>query len=120
MRPPTVVIVSLSGIAITGMFFAIAALISGAGAVTVLFLSLPLFALACFRVKRYSRTALFVGSLAAMAPLMAGVVINWPDLGSGAPYLAAITALFAGLAGMLSPVARAWHATASAHRLLDL
>lgn len=120
MRAPTIVIASLSAIAVTGVFFSIAAVISGAGAVTLLFLSLPLAAAACLRVKRYSRTALFIGSLASMAPLMVGVMLSWPDIGDGAPYSAGIAALFAGLAGMLSPEARAWHATESAHRLLDL
>ncbi len=120
MRPPTIVIASLSAIAVTGMFFAIATVISGAGAVTFLFLTLPVAAAACHRVKRYSRTALFVGSLASMAPLMVGVVLTWPDLGSGMPYCIGIGVLFAGLAGMLSPEARAWHATERAHRLLEL
>lgn len=120
MRAPTIVIASLVAIAITGLFFAIATVISGAGAVTFLFLTLPVAAAACHRVKRYSRTALFVGSLASMAPLMVGVMLSWPNLGSGMPYYAGIATLFAGLAGMLSPEARAWHATESAHRLLDL
>ncbi len=120
MRAPTIVIASLSAIAVTGVFFSIATLISGAGAVTLLFGLLPFAAIACLRVKRYSRTALFVASLASMAPLMVGVVLSWPDIGGGMPYYAGIVALFAGLAGMLSPEARSWHALESAHRLLDL
>ncbi len=118
-RAPTIVIASLSAIAVTGVFFSIAAVISGVGPVTFLFISLPIAAAACLRVRRYSRTALFVGALASMAPLMVGVVLSWPDVGSGAPYYAGIAALFGGLAGMLSLEARAWHATESAHRLLE-
>jgi hypothetical protein len=120
VRAPTIVIASLSAIAITGLFFAIATIISGAGAMTFLFLSLPVAAASCLRVKRHSRTALFIGSLASMAPLMVGVMLSWPDIGNGMPYYLGIVTLFAGMAGMLSPEARAWHATESAHRLLDL
>lgn len=120
MRPPTIVIASLSAIAVTGMFFALTSVFGGAGAPAALFLTLPLSAYACYRVKRYARTALFITSLMAMAPLMVGVMLTWPQLGSSALYLAGVAALFSGLAGMLSPVARSWHASANAHRLLDL
>jgi hypothetical protein len=119
MRPPTIVIASLSAIAVTGMFFAITSLFGGAGAIAALFLALPFCAAACMRVKRYSRTALFVTALASVAPLTVGLMLTWPDLGSGLPYIVGLTALVGGLAGMLTPAARAWHATASAHRLLD-
>ena len=59
-------------------------------------------------------------ALAAMAPLMVGLILTWPSLGSALPYLAGLAAIFGGLAGMLTPVARSWHASANAHRLLDL
>ena len=36
------------------------------------------------------------------------------------PFVAAISALVGGLAGMLAPTARAWYASVSAHRLLDI
>ena len=120
MRPPTIVIASLSAIAITGLFFAITSVFGGAGPIAALYAALPVAAYACSRVKRLSRTALFLVSLAAMAPLMVGLMITWPNLGAAAPYLLGIGAIFGGLAGMLSPIARAWHATASAYRLLDL
>ena len=120
MRPPKIVIASLCAIAITGCVFAITASSGGAAAVGALYLSLPLSAASCLKAWRYSRTALFVASLCAMAPLMVGVVITWPHLLSAAPYAAAITALFGGLAGMLSPTARAWYASLSAHRFLGL
>jgi hypothetical protein len=120
MRPPTIVIVSLCAIAITGLLFAITASIGGAAAVGALYLLLPLSAASCLKAWRFSRTALFLASLAAMAPLMVGVVITWPHPLSVAPYIAGITALFGGLAGMLSPTARAWYASLSAHRFLGL
>ncbi len=119
-RPPRIVIASLSAIAVTGTFFAITSIFGGAGAIAALFLALPMCAVACFRVKRYSRTALFLASLAAIAPLMVGVLLTWPDMAPGAPYIFGITAIVAGLAGMLTPTARDWHASAAAHRLLDL
>ncbi|MDZ7629858.1 MAG: hypothetical protein U5K74_00520 [Gemmatimonadaceae bacterium] len=120
MRPPMIVIASLGAIAVTGTFFAMTSLFGGAAAVAALFLLLPVSAAACYRVRRYSRTALFIASLAAIAPLMVGLLLTWPQLDSGFPYLAGIGALVGGLAGMLTPAARAWHATESAHRLLDL
>lgn len=120
MRPPTIVIASLSAIAITGLFFAITSVFGGAGGIAALYAALPVAAYACSRVKRFSRTALFLMSLGAMGPLMVGVMITWPHLAAAAPYLFGIGALFGGLAGMLSPVARSWHATANAYRLLDL
>jgi hypothetical protein len=55
-----------------------------------------------------------------MVPLMVGVAVTWPDLRQGAPYIVAISALVSGLAGMLAPTARAWYASVSAHRLLDI
>jgi hypothetical protein len=115
-----VVVVSLSAIAVTGSFFAITSVLGGGAAVAALFLSLPVCAVSCLRVKRYSRTALFVTSLAAMAPLMVGMMLTWPAFSTGFPYVAGLTALFGGLAGMLTPEARTWHASESAHRLLDL
>ena len=120
MRPPTVVIVSLAAIAVTGSVYAITATFGGAGASGAMFLLLPLSTLCCLKAWRYSRTALFVFSIGAMAPLMVGVLLTWPDMFAGAPYIAGVTALFGGLAGMLSPTARAWFASLSAHKLLDL
>lgn len=120
MRQPTIVIVSLGAIAITGVVFAVTASTSGAAAVGTLYLSLPLSAISCLRAWRFSRTALFVFSLGAMVPLMVGVMITWPHIVSGAPYFSGIAALFGGLAGMLSPSARAWYASLSAHRFLGL
>lgn len=120
MRPPTIVIASLSAIAVTGAFFFLTSLVGDPSAVSVLFLALPLSVAACYRVKRHARTALFVTALAAMAPLMVGLILTWPSLGSALPYLAGLAAIFGGLAGMLTPVARSWHASANAHRLLDL
>jgi hypothetical protein len=119
-RPPTIVIVSLCAIAITGLFFAISATVGGSGAAGAMFLSLPLAAFACTKGWRHSRTALFLFSLGAMAPLMVGVVLTWPHVLDAAPYAVAIAALFGGLAGMLAPTSRAWYASLSAHRLLDL
>lgn len=115
-----VVIASLSAIAVTGSFFAITSVLGGGGAVAALFLSLPVCAVSCLRVKRYSRTALFIASLAAMAPLMVGMMLTWPELSTGFPYVVGLTALFGGLAGMLTPEARTWHASERAHRLLGL
>lgn len=120
MRPPTIVIVSLCMIAITGSVFAVSASTGGAPAVGALFLALPLSALGCLKAWRYSRTALFLSSFGAMAPLMVGMLITWPHVLNGAPYVAGIAGLFGGLAGMLSPTARTWYASLSAHRLLDL
>lgn len=119
MRPPTIVIASLSAIAVTGAFFFLTSLTGDASVISVLFLALPLSAAACFRVVRHARTAVFLSALAAMAPLMVGLLLTWPNLGSSAPYLAGMAAIFSGLAGMLSPVARAWHASANAYRLLE-
>jgi ABC-type siderophore export system fused ATPase/permease subunit len=119
MRPPTIVIASLSAIAVTGSFFFLTSLTSDVRAVSVLFLSLPLAAAACYRVMRHARTVLFVTALAAMAPVMVGLMLTWPNLLSSLPYIAGIAAIFGGLSGMLSPLARSWHASANAHRLLD-
>ena len=120
MRPPTIVIVSLAAIAITGFVFAGTATVGGAAASGAMFLLLPLSAFACLKAWRYSRTALFLFSLGAMVPLMIGVALTWPHYLSSAPYVVGISALFGGLAGMLSPIARAWYASRSAHKLLDL
>jgi hypothetical protein len=120
MRPPRIVIASLCAIAITGIVFAVTATVGGAAVVGALFLSLPLSALSCLRAWRFSRTALFLFSFGAMAPLMVGVLLAWPHWLGGAPHIAGLTALIGGLAGMLSPAARAWYASLSAHRLLDL
>lgn len=120
MRAPVIVLASLSAIAITGVVFAVTTAVGGALIYGALFLLLPLSAAACLRTIRYSRTALFICSLGAMVPLIVGVLLTWPQLGDAAPYLAGVIAIFGGLAGMLSPTARAWHASASAHRLLDL
>jgi hypothetical protein len=120
MRPPTIVIASLSAIAVTGAFFFLTSLAGDFSAMSVFFLALPLSAAACHRVKRHARTALFVIALVAMAPLMVGLMLTWPALGSALPYLAGLAAIFSGLAGMLTPIARTWHASANAHRLLDL
>lgn len=120
MRPPPIVIASLTAIAVTGTFFAITSVFGGAGAVAALFLAMPLSAYACFRVRRHARTALFITSLLSMAPLMIGMFLTWPNVISGAPYIVGVGAIFGGLAGMLTPIARAWHASANAHRLLDL
>ena len=120
MRPPTIVIASLSAIAITGLVFATTATFGGSASAGAMFLLLPLSALCCLKAWRYSRTALFLFSLGAMAPLMVGVALTWPQLLSVAPYAVAIGTLFGGLAGMLSPTARAWYASRFAHKLLDL
>ena len=120
MRPPTIVIASLSAIAITGLVFATTATFGGSASSGAMFLFLPLSALCCLKAWRYSRTALFLVSLGAMVPLMIGVMLTWPALLSIAPYAAGIGTLFGGLAGMLSPTARAWYASLSAHKLLDL
>ena len=120
MRPPTIVIVSLVAIAITGLVFAVTASIGGAPAIGALYVSLPLFALSCLRAWRFSRTALFLFSFGAMVPLMVGVMLTWPNVLAVAPYVLGVGALVGGLAGMLSPQARAWYASLSAHKLLDL
>ena len=120
MRPPTIVIVSLTAIAITGLVFAATATSGGAPAIGALYMALPIFALSCLRAWRFSRTALFLFSFGAMVPLMVGVMLTWPAVLSSAPYIIGISALVAGLAGMLSPTARAWYASLSAHKLLDL
>ncbi len=119
-RPPTIVIASLGAIAITGLLVAIAATSGGSGGAGAFFLTLPATAACSLRAWRHSRTALFLCSFGAMLPLMAGVGLTWPDLIGGAPYVAAITALVGGLAGMLAPTSRAWYASVSAHRLLDI
>ena len=120
MRPPTIVIVSLSAIAITGLVFAATATFGGAPAIGALYLALPVFALSCLKAWRFSRTALFLFSFGAMVPLMVGVMLTWPAVLACAPYIVGIGALVGGLAGMLSPTSRAWYASLSAHKLLDL
>ena len=120
MRPPTIVIASLSAIAVTGSVFATTAAVGGGAAAGAVFLTLPLSAVACLKALRYSRTALFLFSLGAMTPMIIGVLITWPHLQGVAPYAVGISALFGGLAGMLSPTARNWYAALSAHKLLDL
>ena len=119
-RPPTIVIASLSAIAITGLLVAIAATSGGSGGAGACFLTLPAAAACCLRAWRYSRTALYLSSFGAMVPLMVGIAVTWPNVLDGAPYIAAISALVGGLAGMLAPTARAWYASVSAHRLLDI
>jgi hypothetical protein len=119
-RPPTIVIASLSAIAITGLLVAVAATSGGSGGASAFFLTLPAAAAASLRAWRYSRTALYLCSFGCMVPLMVGVAVTWPDLRQGAPYIVAISALVSGLAGMLAPTARAWYASVSAHRLLDI
>ena len=120
MRPPTIVIASLSAIAVTGSVFATTATLGGGAGIGAMFLTLPLSAFACLKALRFSRTALFLFSLGAMTPMIVGVLITWPHSLSVAPYAVGISALFIGLAGMLSPTARAWYASLSAHKLLDL
>jgi hypothetical protein len=120
MRPPPIVIASLLTIAITGLVFATTASFGGSASAGAMFLLLPLSALCCTKAWRYSRTALFLFSLGAMAPLMIGVALTWPRPLAVAPYAVGVGALFGGLAGMLSPTARAWYASLSAHKLLDL
>ena len=119
IRPPTIVIASLGAIAITGLLVAFAATSGGSGGAGAFFLTLPAAAGCSLRAWRYSRTALFLCSFGALLPLMAGVGLTWPNVLDGAPYIAAITAIVGGLAGMLAPTARAWYASVSAHRLLD-
>lgn len=119
MRAPMVVVASLGAIAVTGAFFSISSVLAGGGAVAMIFASLPISAVSCLRLKRHSRTAVFIMSLASMAPLMIGMMLTWPDVGAGFPYVAGIAALFGGLAGMLTPEAREWHASERAHRLLE-
>ena len=120
MRPPTIVLASLTAIAVTGVVYFVTATFGGAAASGAFFLLLPLSAFSCLKVWRYSRTALFLFSFGAMVPLMLGVALTWPQALYGAPYIAGISALFGGLAGMLTPTARAWYASLSAHKLLDL
>ncbi len=118
-RPPTIVLASLVAIAVPGVLFAVTTALGGAPGVGALFLLLPLTAYACYRALRLARTAMFLAAIGALGPLFVGVMLTWPDFASGVPYLAGATAIFAGLCGMLSPTARAWHATERAHGLLD-
>lgn len=120
MRAPTIVLASLAAIALTGSLFAVSSTIGGSPGIGALFLMLPVAASACLRARRRARFALFVVSLAATAPMMAGIVITWPSSGAAVPYLAGVTAIVGGLAGMLSRTARAWHAAARAYRHIGL
>jgi hypothetical protein len=119
IRPPTIVLASLGAIAIPGLLFAVTTTLDGAPGVGALFLLLPLTAYACYKALRLARTAMFFAAIGALGPLAVGVIMTWPDLTGGFPYLAGASAIFAGLCGMLTPVARAWHASARAHGLLD-
>ena len=115
-RPPTTVIASLAAIAIAGIVFAITTALGGAPVVGALFLTLPLAAAASARVVRLSRPALFAVSLLAQAPLAVGVMLTWPQVSGMLPYVAGMLTITGGLAGMLTPAARAWYASVSAHR----
>lgn len=119
MRPPPVVIASLAAIALTGVTFAITATTGGAPLTGVAFLTLPLAAAACSRALRRARVALFVVSLLAMAPMLVGVLLTWPDITGLLPYAIGMAAIIGGLGGMLSTAAREWHATTAARRHLD-
>lgn len=118
-KPPTIVLASLGAIAIPGLLFAVTTALDGAPGVGALFLLLPASAFACLRALRLARTAMFFAAIGALGPLFVGVMLTWPDLVAGLPYATGATAIFTGLCGMLTPVARAWHASARAHGLLD-
>lgn len=120
MYAPAIVLTSLAAIGVTGSLFAVTSTIGGSPGIGVLFLLLPLAAHACLRARRHARTALFIVSLAATAPMTAGIVITWPSLGAGMPYLAGVATIVSGLAGLLSRTAREWHAAARAHRHIGL
>jgi hypothetical protein len=120
MPVPRVVLASLSAIGSAGAVFSVSTALGGAPGVSAMYLTLPLAAAACFRVLRFARFSLFLVSILAMAPLMVGVVLTWPHVPGVLPYAAGMVTIFAGLSGMLSPVAREWHASVSAHRLLGI
>jgi hypothetical protein len=111
---------SLSVIGIIGIGFAITSLSGGSTPAALLFASLPLTAYACLKLWRWSRTALYLCALTSMAPLIVGVIITWPNVASGLPYILGVAGVFGGLAGMLSRSAREWHASAKAHRQIGL
>jgi hypothetical protein len=115
-----VVHASLSVIGLVGVCFAITSAVGGSVPMAVLFASLGGTAYACLKLWRWSRTALFLCALASMAPLLVGVMLTWPHVASGLPYLLGVAGVFGGLAGMLSRSAREWHASAKAHRLIGL
>jgi hypothetical protein len=117
---PTVVLASLVAIAIPGLLFAVTTALDGAPGVGALFLLLPLTAYGCLRALKFARTAMFLVSLAALAPLVVGVIMTWPEASSSLPYIAGGGAIVAGLSGMLTPTARTWHASKRAHNLLDI
>jgi hypothetical protein len=118
-RPPLIVLLSLLMIALVGTFFAVTATSGGAPGAGALYLLLPLTAYACLRAVKFSRTALFVAAIGAVAPLAVGIMLSWPDFAVSLPYLIGAFAIFFGLCGMLAPSARAWYAGARAHQLLD-
>lgn len=119
MRPPPVVIASLAAIALTGVVFAVTATTGGAPLVGAAFLTLPLSAAACSRALRRARPALFAVSLLSLAPMLVGVLLTWPHVIGLLPYAVGALAVIGGLAGMLTPVAREWHAATAARRHLD-
>ena len=110
---PRVVLLSLAVIAIPGVVFAITSLSSGAMLIALAFAVLPASALAVLRRLRASRAVLLTASIGALAPLGIGVVLTWPTVAEMLPYLAGISALLSGVAGMLSPAARRWYAAPS-------
>jgi hypothetical protein len=120
VRPPLVVQASLGAIGCVGATFALTSTIGGSAPAALLFASVACSAYACLHLWRWSRTALFICSLASMAPLIVGVTLTWPQVSGGLPYLLGVAGVFGGLAGMLSRSAREWHASAKAHRLIGL
>jgi hypothetical protein len=118
--PPTVVLASLGAIALPGLLFAVTTALDGAPGVGALFLLLPLSAYGCFRAVKLARAAMFVVAMGALGPLFVGIMMTWPEASSSVPYIAGAGAIIAGLSGMLSPTARAWHASKRAHGLLDI
>ncbi len=118
--PPTIVLASLGAVAAPGVLFAVTSALDRAPGVGALFLLLPLTAYGCFRAVKLARAAMFVVGIGAIGPLFAGVMMTWPEASGSVPYIVGAGAIFAGLSGMLTPAARAWHASKRAHGLLDI
>jgi len=118
-RPPLIVLASLGAIAVPGLVFAATSAAGGAPLVGALFLLLPVSAYGCLRAMKYSRSALFISALGALAPLFVGVMMTWPEFAVGLPYMAGAIAIVSGLGGLLAPSARIWYAGGRARALLD-
>lgn len=118
IRPPRSVIIALGATTLTGVFFGISSASGGALPMAMLFLVLPVWCSGVWRGIRGARRGLVIFSLLALAPLAVGIALTWPEPRATAPYLLGIAALLGGIAGILTPQARRWHAAMTARRAI--